>query len=206
MTVADYQTKLRNQIKTLKSDKIMQLAVYSVNQKRIKRIFEDGKTSLGVKIGDYNSTTPVYIRPEDAPKAVKLGGKPQTVKGKSYKKKTGVSFVNPEPNAETAWFSSYKAFRKAMGRETGFVNIRLNNRLQGDLANATISKATTNLANNRPIKVDNHRFIVTLKNQENIDKVEFLEKKYGKIIDLTKVEISFYHDILEKEFRLALAK
>jgi hypothetical protein len=206
MTVADYQTKLRNQIKTLKSDKIMQLAVYSVNQQRIERIFEKGQNTYGFKIGDYNSTTPVYIRPEDAPKAVKLGGKPQTVKGKSYKKKTGVSFVNPEPNAETAWFSSYKAFRRAMGRETGFVNIRLNNRLQGDLANATISKATTNLANNRPIKVDNHRFIVTLKNQENIDKVEFLEKKYGKIIDLTKVEISFYHDILEKEFRLALAK
>ena len=206
MTVADYQTKLRNQIKTLKSDKIMQLAVYSVNQKRIKRIFEDGKTSLGVKIGDYNSTTPVYIRPEDAPKAVKLGGKPQAVKGKSYKKKTGVSFVNPEPNAETAWFSSYKAFRKAMGRETGFVNIRLNNRLQGDLANATISKATTNLANNRPIKVNNHRYIVTLKNQENIDKVQSLEKRYGKIIDLTGREVKFYHEILEKEFRLALAK
>jgi hypothetical protein len=206
MTVADYQNVLRNQIKTLKSDKIMQLAVYSVNQRRIKRIFEDGKTSLGVKIGDYNSTTPVYIRPEDAPKAVKLGGKPQAIKGKSYKNKTGVSFKSTEKNPETAYYPSYKAFRRAMGRETGFVNIRLNNRLQGDLANATISKATTNLANNRPIKVDNHKYIVTLKNQENIDKVEFLEKKYGKIIDLTKGEISFYQDILEKEFRLALAK
>jgi hypothetical protein len=206
MTVADYQNVLRNQIKTLKSDKIMKLAVYSVNQRRIKRIFEDGKNSQGIKIGDYNSTTPVYIRPEDAPKAVKLGGKPQAVKGRSYKKKTGVSFVNPEPNAETAYFSSYKAFRRAMGRETNFVNIRLNNRLQGDLANATISKATTNLADNKPIKVDNHKYIVTLKNQENIDKIQFLEKKYGKIIDLTKGEISFYQDILEKEFRLALAK
>lgn len=206
MTVADYQTKLRNQIKALKSDKIMKLAVYSVNQQRIERIFEKGQNTYGFKIGDYNNTTPVYIRPEDAPKAVKLGGKPQTVKGRSYKKKTGVSFVNPEPNAETAWFSSYKAFRKAMGRETGFVNIRLNNRLQGDLANATISKATTNLANNRPIKVDNHRYIVTLKNQENIDKIQSLEKRYGKIIDLTKPEVRFYHEILEKEFRLALAK
>lgn len=206
MTVADYQNKLRKQITTLKSDKIMKLAVYSVNQQRIERIFEKGQNTYGFKIGDYNSTTPVYIRPEDAPKAVKLGGKPQTVKGRSYKKKTGVSFVNPEPNAETAWFSSYKAFRRAMGRETGFVNIRLNNRLQGDLANATISKATTNLANNRPIKVDNHRYIVTLKNQENIDKVQSLEKRYGKIIDLTKPEVRFYHEILEKEFRLALAK
>ena len=87
MTVADYQTKLRNQIKALKSDKIMQLAVYSVNQQRIERIFEKGQNTYGFKIGDYNSTTPVYIRPEDAPKAVKLGGKPQAVKGKSYKNK-----------------------------------------------------------------------------------------------------------------------
>jgi len=178
MTVADYQNVLRNQIKTLKSDKIMQLAVYSVNQRRIKRIFEDGKNSQGIKIGNYNDTTPVTINQEDAPKKIKLGGK----------------------------YRSYKAFREAMGRETGFVNIRLNNRLQSDLANATLSKATTNLADNKPIKVDNHKFIVTLKNQENIDKVQFLEKKYGKIIDLTKGEISFYQNILEKEFRLALAK
>ena len=206
MTVADYQNKLRNQIKTLKSDKIMQLAVYSVNQQRIERIFEKGQNTYGFKIGDYNSTTPVYIRPEDAPKAVKLGGKPQAIKGKSYKNKTGVTFKSTAKNPETAYYPSYKAFRKAMGRETGFVNIRLNNRLQGDLANATISKATTNLANNRPIKVDNHKYIVTLKNQENIDKVQSLEKRYGKIIDLTKPEVRFYHEILEKEFRLALAK
>ena len=206
MTVADYQTKLRNQIKALKSDKIMQLAVYSVNQQRIERIFEKGQNTYGFKIGDYNSTTPVYIRPEDAPKAVKLGGKPEAIKGKSYKNKSGVSFKSTEKNPETAYYPSYKAFRRAMGRETGFVNIRLNNRLQGDLANATISKATTNLANNRPIKVDNHRYIVTLKNQENIDKVQSLEKRHGKIIDLTKPEVRFYHEILEKEFRLALAK
>jgi hypothetical protein len=206
MTVADYQNVLRNQIKNLKSDKIMKLAVYSVNQKRIERIFQDGKTSQGIRIGEYNSTTPVYIRPEDAPKAVKLGGKPQAIKGKRYKNKTGVTFKSTEKNPETAYYPSYKAFRKAMGRETGFVNIRLNNRLQSDLANSTISKATTNLADNKPIKVDNHRYIVTLKNQENIDKIQFLEKKYGSIIDLTKTEVSFYHDILEKEFRLALAK
>lgn len=206
MTVKDYQNKLRRQITTLKSDKIMKLAVYSVNQQRIERIFEKGQNTYGFKIGDYNSTTPVYIRPEDAPKAVKLGGKPEAIKGKSYKNKTGVTFKSTEKNPETAYYPSYKAFRKAMGRETGFVNIRLNNRLQGDLANATISKATTNLANNRPIKVDNHRYIVTLKNQENIDKVQSLEKRYGKIIDLTKPEVRFYHEILEKEFRLALAK
>jgi hypothetical protein len=178
MTVADYQTKLRNQIKALKSDKIMQLAVYSVNQKRIERIFEKGQNTYGFKIGDYNDTTPVNINQEDAPKKIKIGGR----------------------------YKSYKAFRIAMGRESSFVNIRLNNRLQGDLANATISKATTNLANNKPIKVDNHRYIVTLKNQENIDKVQSLEKRYGKIIDLTGREVKFYHEILEKEFRLALAK
>ena len=206
MTVADYQNILRNQIKTLKSDKIMKLAVYSVNQRRIERIFQDGKTSQGIRIGEYNSTTPVYIRPEDAPKAVKLGGKPQAIKGKSFKRSTAVSFKSTEKNPETAYYPSYKAFRKAMGRETGFVNIRLNNRLQSDLANSTISKATTNLADNKPIKVDNHRYIVTLKNQENIDKIQYLEKRYGSIIDLTKTEVSFYHDILEKEFRLALAK
>jgi len=178
MTVTEYQNVLKNQIKILKSDKIMKLAVYSVNQRRIKRIFEDGKTSQGIQIGQYNDTTPVTISQEDAPKKIKIGGR----------------------------YRSYKAFRIAMGRESNFVNIRLNNRLQSDLANATLSKATTKLADNNPIKVDNHKFIVTLKNQENINKIQFLEKKYGKIIDLTKGEISFYQDILEKEFRLALAK
>lgn len=206
MTVEEYQNKLKSQIKELKSDKIMKLAVYSVNQQRIERIFEKGQNTYGFKIGDYNDTTPVYIKPEDAPKAVKLGGKPQAVKGKEYKKSTRVTFKSTAENPQTAYYPSYKAFRKAMGRETGFVNLRLNNRLQSDLANATLSKATTKLADNKPIKVDTHRFIVTLKNQENIDKVQSLEKKYGKIIDLTKGEIKFYHSILEKEFRLALAK
>lgn len=206
MTVKDYQNKLRRQITTLKSDKIMQLAVYSVNQQRIERIFEKGQNTYGFKIGDYNDTTPVYIRPEDAPKAVKLRGKPELVRGKTTKTRSAIKFERPDKNPQTAYYPSYKAFRKAMGRETGFVNLRLNNRLQGDLANATIGKATTNLVKNNPIKVDNHRYIVTLKNQENIDKVVQLEKRYGKIIDLTKPEVRFYHEILEKEFRLALAK
>jgi hypothetical protein len=108
----------------------MKLAVYSVNQKRIKRIFEDGKTSLCVKIGDYNSTTPVYIRPEDAPKAVKLQGKPELVRGKTTKTRSAIKFERLDKNPQTAYYPSYKAFRKAMGRETGFVNIRLNNRLK----------------------------------------------------------------------------
>ena len=206
MTVKDYQNKLRRQITTLKSDKIMKLAVYSVNQQRIERIFEKGQNTYGFKIGDYNDTTPVYIRPEDAPKAVKLRGKPELIRGKTTKTRSAIKFERQDKTPQTAYYPSYKAFRKAMGRETGFVNLRLNNRLQGDLANATIGKATTNLAKNNPIKVDNHRYIVTLKNQENIDKVVQLEKRYGKIIDLTKPEVRFYHEILEKEFRLALAK
>ena len=206
MTVEEYQNKLKNEIKVLKSDKFMKLAVYSVNQRRLERIFEIGLNSFGIKIGDYNDTKPVYIKPEDAPKAVKLGGKPKAIKGKEYKKSTRVTFKSTAENPQTAYYPSYKAFRQAMGRETGFVNLRLNNRLQSDLANATLSKGTTKIANNRPIKVDNHRYIVTLKNQENIDKVQSLEKKYGNIIDLTKGEITFYQHTLEKEFRLALAK
>lgn len=187
ITVAQFQAKIDKKIQELNSDRILRLAVYTVNQKRQLRIFEQGKNSSGGKIGSYNSTKPIYVSPEDAPRAVNKRGKT----GKPIK---------------SGYYPSYKAFRQAMGRETAFVNLRLNNELQGDLANAQISKSSNGIAVPKPIKVSKTEYKVTLKKDINQKKVEGLEKKYGVFLKHTKEEIELFHKTIRVETSLLLAK
>lgn len=187
ITVAQFTAKIDKKIQELNSDQILKLAVFAVNERRIRRIFEQGENSSGGKIGSYNSTKPIYVAPEDAPRAVNKRGKT----GKPIK---------------SGYYSSYKAFRQAMGRESSFVNLRLNNELQSDLANAQVNKSSNALANARPIKVSNTEYKVTLKKEINKEKIIGLEKKYGPILKHTKEEIELFHETIRLETALLLAK
>jgi hypothetical protein len=188
VTIAEYKEKLKRVAKLIQSENIMKKAVLAVNEVRMKRIFVDGIGTDGSKIGSYNTTTPVYIDPDKAPKRVNQKGK------------------NGQP-IKTGYYPSYKAFRQAMGRESGFVNVRLNNELQNDLANGSLSKSSNkvNLKVN-PIKVSKGVYKVVVKRQENIDKVKSLEKKFGKFIEHTKEEKDLFTKIIDKELELILAK
>lgn len=188
ISLAEYKEKLKKVAKLIESENVMKKAILAVNEVRMKRIFIDGLNSSGSKIGTYNSTTPVYIDPDKAPKKVKQIGK----NGKPIK---------------SGYYKSYKEFRQAMGRESGFVNIRLNNELQNDLANGSLTKSS-NKVNLKvtPIKVSKGVYKVVLKKQENIDKMVGLEKKYGKIIEHTKEEKELFTKVIDTELGLILAK
>lgn len=188
ISVAEYKERLIKVARLIQSENIMKKAVVAVNEVRMKRIFVDGINSNGDKIGQYNSTKPVYIDPDKAPKKVKQIGK------------------NGNP-IKSGYYESYKAFRQAMGRESGFVNVRLNNELQNDLANGSLAKSTNkvNLKVN-PIKVSKGVYKVVVKKQENINKVISLEKKFGKFIEHTKEEKQLFNEILDKEVALILAR
>lgn len=180
ITVAQFTAEINEKITELQSDKVLRLAALTVNQVRAERIFEKGLNSAGGKIGSYNSTKPIYIAPEDAPRAVNKRGKT----GKSIK---------------SGYYPSYKAFRQAMGRESGFVNMRLNNELQSDLANAQIGKSSSAIAAPKPIKISNTEYQITLKKDINIKKVEGNEKRFGKFLAHTKQEIELFHKTIQEE-------
>lgn len=187
ITVAQFTAKLDSKIKNLQSDRILRLAVFAVNERRVQRIFEKGQNSSGGKIGNYNSTKPIYVAPEDAPRAVNKKGKT----GKAIK---------------SGYYPSYKDFRRAMGRESGFVNLRLNNELQNDLTNAALGKTSNALAAPNPIKVSNTEYKVTLKKDINQKKVKGLTAKYGKFLEHTKQEIELFHKVIREETNLLMAK
>ena len=155
MTIAEAQNKLKTTIKNIEDGTALKIAVFAINEQRVKRLFEDGKNSAGGKIGSYNATKPVYIDPDQAPRKGNQVGK----RGEPIK-----SFYYP----------SYKDFRKAMGRESEFVNVRLTNELQNDMANANISKTSNAIASPKPIKVSSTKYKVTLKKEINIKKTEGL--------------------------------
>ncbi len=185
MTVAEFKKSIDSKIKQLESGKALELAVRTINNARVVRLFEDGLNTSGNKIGSYNSSKPVYINPDDAPKRGNQIGK----RGKKIK---------------SLYYPSYKAFRAAMGRESGFVNVRLNNELQNDLANAVVSKSSDAVAQPKPIKVSNTKYKITLKKEINQKKVEGLEKKFGKFLDHTKQEKELFNDVYSKEVQKIL--
>lgn len=187
LTVKQAVQKLNDKIKQLESDKPLLIAVRAANEARIKRIFEDGENTNGIKIGFYNGSKPVYIDPNDAPRAGNQIGK----RGKPIK---------------SLYYESYKDFRKAMGRESSFVNLRLNNELQSDLANAQLSKTSSTLAKVNPIKVSNTKYKVTLKKQINIDKVDGLTAKFGGFINHTKEEKEIFNRVYQFEVSKILNK
>lgn len=184
----EYKERLKRVAKLIESENVMKKAVLAVNEVRMKRIFQDGLNSNGSKIGNYNSTTPVYIDPDKAPKKVNQKGK----NGKPIK---------------SGYYKSYKDFRRAMGREDSFVNVRLNNELQNDLANGRLGKSSDKINYEvNPIKVSKGVYKVVVKKDENIKKVKSLEAKFGQFIEHTKEEKQLFNEILDKEVAQILAR
>lgn len=161
-----------------------EIAVRDTVQKQAKRIFQDGLASDGNKIGTYESTKPIYVSDNAAPKRVNHKGK----KGKTIK---------------SGYYESYKAFRAAMNRESSFVNIRLTNDLQSDFSNVELSKTSNTIAKAKPIQLTSRHYITMLKREENVRKKEGLEIKYGKIFDLTKEEKNNLREVAIFELKLA---
>lgn len=144
-----------------------------------RRIFADGKNSVGGKIGTY-SLKPIYIDPDSAPKAVRNIGKT----GKKIK-----SGFYPK---------GYKQFRSQQGRESAFVNLNLTSELRIDYDN---SKAQP-----RPEKVNNLTYKITLNKQINIDKKKGAENKYGVIFKLTTKEDKQFSKSMDFYYSQLLSK
>lgn len=176
---------LESERKRLKEEAPMKRAVLAVHTKQIRRIFERGLDSDNSKIGRYNSTTPLYINPKNSPKSFPTRGK------------TGRSRFNSGKSHKTGYFKGYKQFRQSIGREANFVNLRLSNDLQSDFAN---SASTRGIASPKPRKLGKFVYVLGVSRQENAQKLNNIESKYGDVFGLSKGEQDFYLDTLSKEY------
>lgn len=176
MTVDQWQKNLRKKAKECTA-KAYNIGVVDATGQSATRIFERGQGFNG-KIGFYNSTDPVYIALKESPKrfSVRTGAKGRT-------------------------FKSYKDYRQAIGRETGFVNLRLSNELYNDYSNPKVaaSENATSLPQAFPIKVSNKEYIIALNKSKNVEKKGKMEAKYGRIFGITRKEQTKMSQVIEFE-------
>lgn len=150
--------------------------VGTVHAQQIVRIYEEGKRGSGGGIGQYNSTTPLYVNPKLAKNGAKL-----TKKGKTGQTK----FKNGKPH-KSAYFPSYKAFRGSQGLETGFVNLDLTGQLKLDHSNSLQPQGDT--------------WIAGTKNPANTKKLNGAIDKYGvDVFKISQDERKLLIDTLRKE-------
>jgi len=169
ITLRELIETMGDNIEKIESGKSLGIAVVSVTAEMGTRIFAKGLDSNADKIGNYNSTNPIYVNPNKSPKKFATKGK------------TGETTFENGKKHKTGFFKSYKDFRGAIGRENSFVNIDLSGDLKSDF-NSSVQR------------VSNTKYEQVLK--RNGGKSLGLEKKYGDIFALTTEENLQFLEIL----------
>lgn len=184
LTPNQFADQLREGLRQIQTNnRPLQLAAYSALANMDERIFYKGQDASEGKIGDYNTTTPIYIDPLKSPRKT-------PVKGKNG----NATFKDGKPH-KTSYFESYKAYRDAIGRRTDTVVLDLSSDLRLDMENPQGGVPT-------PERIHVNEYRVSLKRDYNIKKKDGLEKKYGVIFRHSPGEVDKFLDVLEKELAL----
>jgi hypothetical protein len=188
LTLEQHFEKMRRQAQELKRNNIpLEIAARTTHALITNRIFHEGKNSADSRIGNYNTSTELWVSDENLRRAGNHRGKT----GKPTK---------------TSYYKSYKALKQQQGFNANVVNLRMKNELQSDFANAKIAEGNDSPPKPNTIKVNPNLFIISLRKQINVDKKEGLEKKYGKIFSHTKAERKEFHRVAKKELILWLSR
>lgn len=185
MTTLEYIESLKKKLKAIEENKPLLIAVRDVVAEQVQRIFIRGENASGSPIGAYNSTDPLYVNPKNSPQSFSPAGKPGAERNVT--------------NRQTRWFASYKDFRGKVGRETGRVNLSLNNDLQSDFSSQIVKGKNTSAPHN-PVKISNNEYHTTLKREINVKKKSGMEGKYGEIFRLTSKEKDRFRTTVEFEY------
>jgi len=168
MTGDEFIKKQKQKLQAVE-EKAFKIAVFDSHRLMGNRIFVNGESADETKTGNYNSTKPIYIGEGQSPRQIKTG-----------------EFKNGKPR-KTQKFSSYKAFRSAIGAQTNIVNLNLFGILQNDFI--------TGLR-----KVDNATYEAILKQGVNVKKARGQEKHWGKkIFSLSKHERAQFLETVKRE-------
>lgn len=179
ITIQQFITKQNQRIAELKKGVPLAKAAATVHAVLVQRVFREGKTAFDTKIGTYNSSTPLYVNPNRSPRKLPTTGK-HGQKIFTTGKKKGQAH-------KTTYYSSYKDFRSRQGRESSFVNLVLFGNLQSDFSNSLQ-------------EVNANKWIAGTKREENTNKMNGAEKKYGEIFSLTKEENELFQETAREEF------
>tara|TARA_R110000868_G_scaffold179544_3_gene419622 strand:- start:2577 stop:3152 length:576 start_codon:yes stop_codon:yes gene_type:complete len=162
--------KLQEKINLIsKENKPLLMAAISTESLRVDRIFHEGLNQNGSSIGTYNTSMEIYASDDQLRKK-------GTNKGKTGKP------------TKTSYYKSYRALKIQQGFNASGVNFRLTNNFQSDYANAPLAKNSDRVPTPKPFKVDVNHYVVKLSRQENVDKLEGLEAKYGNVFDFSEGE------------------
>lgn len=197
MTTDQYIAKLQGKIKELQANnKPFAIAVNSTMALQSNRIFIEGKNSSDNLLGQYNTTSPLYINPNKSPRAG--SSKPKGIEGLNPPTgKTGKTEFKDGKKHKTTYVNNYKEYRNRIGRRIDKVDITLTSDLQFDFRNATRGV--------KPTKVNTNEYITVLKRTLNPKKVEGLEKKYGVFTNLTIKEREAFYKVNSYELRKFMA-
>jgi hypothetical protein len=181
MTTEEYIAKMRKNLnEILQNNKPLAAAVATTHAEQMQRIFTKGKDSTGGNIGAYNSTDPLYVNPNTAPRKFPKKGK------------TGKTKFKNGNDHKTGFFSSYKAFRASQGRQTSFVDLVLSGQLRSDVSNS-LTRLNSNV------------WVTGTKNSANSEKAAGAEAKYGNIFNLNTDEKKEFKEVLKFELLKALS-
>lgn len=176
VSIAEYIASQKDRFEKLQNGEALELAVRDTHAKQVQRIFVDGKNSNDSKIGQYNTTEPLYVNPNNAPKKT-------PTKGKTGKD----TFANGNKH-KTTYFESYNDFRASQGRQTGDVNLNLFGNLRSAFANGLF-------------KVSEREWVVAIPESEYV-KLDGNEERFGsKISDLTESEHKNFIEVIQEEIK-----
>ena len=182
MTTAEFNKKLDEQLLKISDAKFLLTSVTEVHSRQVKRIFEQGLNGNGAKIGNYNSTDPLYVNPDESPVKFPTKGK------------TGEKTFKSGKEHKTGYFDSYKAFRNEIGRSTTFVNLRLTENLKLDFTNSVTQSGSGYVTGVRDRLMPQADLPTNKeKTKENVNKVKGIVAKYGAVtFMLTENEKDIY--------------
>ena len=92
----------------------------------------------------------------------------------------------------TKYSPGYAKVRRKKGRQTSRVDLKFTNQLFSDVANSLTRK-------------NSFRWVSELKRLFNVEKVENLEKLYGRIFDLSRKERQLFLTVLQAQYFKALS-
>lgn len=181
LTLKEHFAKMKKQAKELAKENIpLRIAARTTHAIITNRIFHEGKNSAGGSIGNYNTTTELWV--ED--KNLRRSG--------THRGKTG------KPT-KTSYYKSYKALKQQQGFNPSVVNLRLQNELQSDFANVPMGPSNNSTPEPDTIRVSVNEYVIKLRKDVNVQKMNGLEDKYGSIFKHTKKEKKLFRKVAQKE-------
>lgn len=173
MKGSEYFNRLNKQLSQEALNKAILSAAITVNSEIGERIFQKGLASDGSQIGKYDTDTPLYVNPKNAPKKFPTKGK-----------NGGAKFADGS-NHKTGYFDSYTSYRKKVGRKVGKVILSLFGILESDFVKGP--------------KLVNGGAVITL-SEENNNKRLGAEEKYDKpIFSLSEQEKQLYAELVVEQ-------